>query len=538
VKRINDFIKYRNATRDMNARYPDATAEDLARDGTCIICREEMRPWHEPNLAPAPAGAGPRPARTPTDERQRPKKLPCGHILHFGCLRSWLERQQACPTCRRPVLSSTGDSRVSANQNRPDPANRQVIAPLGDNQQGAQEPNQNRPANGQNGGMRARTFGLGSWRVTFAAGTSEQVRNALREGRFQNTAEGARLVDALGRIQPQGNNEGGGSAFQDQIAGIERHIMQEINRLNAAQEQLTSVRALQGELARLRIAQSNSTAAQPGQQAPLPPVVQHNFWMGIPPGATLGTVPVNINGVQQVPIQWRVPPFAPALAQQQYQLHSAPPHLQQQVFGARSHQPTLNAGHPDLPAGLTLPEGWALLPLHRTGSTIGQSLAEQQSDDMTILLQVQLPGPEMNEAENTPNRGPTPTTNVTNTQAQPPSDDFSAPVTHFNRISNGVTHTSAPAQDIPSAAQPQTALNLPDWSNSAPGPSTRSPVPAASQPEHSESNPSRSPSVGQNLLPQESSSPTPHATENGHAFEGKGKGKGKARAATVENDVD
>jgi E3 ubiquitin-protein ligase synoviolin len=24
--------------------------------------------------------------------------LPCGHIFHFHCLRSWLERQQTCPT--------------------------------------------------------------------------------------------------------------------------------------------------------------------------------------------------------------------------------------------------------------------------------------------------------------------------------------------------------------------------------------------------------------------------------------------------------
>ncbi len=33
-----------------------------------------------------------------------PKKLSCGHIFHFRCLRSWLERQQSCPTCRRMIL--------------------------------------------------------------------------------------------------------------------------------------------------------------------------------------------------------------------------------------------------------------------------------------------------------------------------------------------------------------------------------------------------------------------------------------------------
>ena len=50
----------------------------------CIICREDM-------VAMTAGG-------------MRPKKLPCNHSFHLGCLRSWLERQQACPTCRAPVL--------------------------------------------------------------------------------------------------------------------------------------------------------------------------------------------------------------------------------------------------------------------------------------------------------------------------------------------------------------------------------------------------------------------------------------------------
>ena len=28
------------------------------------------------------------------------KKLPCNHIFHRSCLRSWFQRQQTCPTCR------------------------------------------------------------------------------------------------------------------------------------------------------------------------------------------------------------------------------------------------------------------------------------------------------------------------------------------------------------------------------------------------------------------------------------------------------
>ncbi|ODQ50776.1 hypothetical protein SAICODRAFT_168950 [Saitoella complicata NRRL Y-17804] len=92
VTRVRDFLRYRRATRDMNERYPDATPAELEAtgDAICMICREEMLLRRE--------------GGDPVRDRERAKKLPCGHILHLGCLRSWLERQQSCPTCRRPVF--------------------------------------------------------------------------------------------------------------------------------------------------------------------------------------------------------------------------------------------------------------------------------------------------------------------------------------------------------------------------------------------------------------------------------------------------
>ncbi|KAL1888797.1 E3 ubiquitin-protein ligase hrd1 [Ceratocystis pirilliformis] len=90
-RRVAAMLKYRRAIQNMT-QYADANAQDLAREDTCIICRDVMRPWD-----PRASGA---------IERTRPKKLPCGHILHFGCLKSWLERQQVCPTCRRPVSNN------------------------------------------------------------------------------------------------------------------------------------------------------------------------------------------------------------------------------------------------------------------------------------------------------------------------------------------------------------------------------------------------------------------------------------------------
>ncbi|KAI8804752.1 hypothetical protein BJ742DRAFT_823128 [Cladochytrium replicatum] len=109
LQRCRDLVQYRRATANMNERYPDATLEELnATDRTCIICREEMElPGAQPEgndgaAAGGPAQGPPRP--TGTAESLTPKKLPCGHIFHFRCLRSWLERQRSCPTCRRSVL--------------------------------------------------------------------------------------------------------------------------------------------------------------------------------------------------------------------------------------------------------------------------------------------------------------------------------------------------------------------------------------------------------------------------------------------------
>ncbi|KFM56837.1 E3 ubiquitin-protein ligase synoviolin B, partial [Stegodyphus mimosarum] len=102
-KAVNDVIMSRRAIRNMNTLYPDATAEELATvDNVCIICREEM------------VGSG------------SSKKLPCNHIFHASCLRSWFQRQQTCPTCRMDVL------RV------PTPAPTQNIPAAGAGIQGAQ----------------------------------------------------------------------------------------------------------------------------------------------------------------------------------------------------------------------------------------------------------------------------------------------------------------------------------------------------------------------------------------------------------------
>ncbi|TFK54025.1 hypothetical protein OE88DRAFT_1695115 [Heliocybe sulcata] len=118
ITRLRALVRYRTATRNMDERYPNATEEEMnaLSDRTCIICREEMS---LPN-APAPGGSEgntPQPQAPIADgPNMTPKKLPCGHIFHFHCLRSWLERQQSCPTCRRTVLETNQQGTQQAGQ--------------------------------------------------------------------------------------------------------------------------------------------------------------------------------------------------------------------------------------------------------------------------------------------------------------------------------------------------------------------------------------------------------------------------------------
>lgn len=91
LKRIKGFMRLRTAMNTLQGALPDATQEELhAYDDECAICKEPMA---------------------------RAKRLPCGHLFHLSCLRSWLDQglgeTYSCPTCRRPLFM--GSSRTPAN---------------------------------------------------------------------------------------------------------------------------------------------------------------------------------------------------------------------------------------------------------------------------------------------------------------------------------------------------------------------------------------------------------------------------------------
>lgn len=336
-KRITDFVRYRHATRDMNERYPDATAEEIAREDVCIICRETMRPWRaaplDSNPLPEGAMAG-EDSRSSLDARLRPKKLPCGHILHFACLRSWLERQQNCPTCRRPVLASSAVVHVPVPQLLNQPA-RLPHANVANGGGQVQAPIQQAGVF-QN---RIRIFNFGPFRIGFGAGQDLQGlaqhvnrRQPVHQPPLPGQVTGNDPRGVLGQQVNQGvMARFSPNIMQAQLQSIEQHLIQQIDSLRAQADQLYMVRALQGELARLRILQADQ-------------------------GANINVVASDITNNRT-----HMPP-----------LNATPTGSIVQTFGL--NQQVHTATPETLPQGLTIPEGWTLLPLQRLPQNIPASI--------------------------------------------------------------------------------------------------------------------------------------------------------------------
>lgn len=383
VKRLHALLRYRQALRDMN-KYPDATAEELGREDTCIICREEMQPWDAANPGQV--------------ERSRPKKLPCGHILHFGCLKSWLERQQVCPTCRRPVVldapqpGHNGDPLVfrfglnfpARNPGQQPPANGAApgggqVAPAG---QGGQNGGQNDQQGNQN--ARVRMFNLGPVRIGFAQGDEGVIRDMAQQMGLPPNAANPPAAAGEAAVQDQDTN-GVLDVIRDQLADVNQRVVtagqrvqQDMHQLQVAEAQLSVMNVLLQEMARLN--QMGQALQQHVQQQP-----QQQQQNGAQPH-TAGTGPPPVQAQPQPQFQPQPPqhphpfpqPYPAAFYPAGVPGHYGPAPAMQAInpfAAARIQAPTVTrhggasaaipAGSPDLPEGVVIPPGWSLLPLRR-----------------------------------------------------------------------------------------------------------------------------------------------------------------------------
>ena len=68
----------------METNFPMATTQELENSSDdCAIC------W---------------------DKMESARKLPCSHLFHNSCLRSWLEQDTSCPTCRTSLKNRIEDN--------------------------------------------------------------------------------------------------------------------------------------------------------------------------------------------------------------------------------------------------------------------------------------------------------------------------------------------------------------------------------------------------------------------------------------------
>lgn len=485
-RRIMDFLRYRNATRDMNERYPDATTQDVGSDDVCIICREQMTPWDQT------AGAdGAAPARPRVPDRLRPKKLPCGHILHFSCLRSWLERQQNCPTCRRPVVMPPRN-RVLPGQGVNDArgmggAAAQPNVPAGNQPAG---PNGVAP----DGLPRARVYQFGPFRIGFGAGRADMFQNLQ-----QQIHQGNAPVQQPGNVNlPGAQHIGFGIGFgrpppavpaasaaqptsvasvpnvsniQNQLQQMEQQIMQEINSLRVASEQLQLVGLLQGELQRLRTLQANLQA--------------NSSTPNSAPGISLHDLPASSSSTSSITVR--------------------------RQFISDPRTPALGAGDSRLPEGLTLPQGWTLLPLHSTEVGAGGT---PQSNPVSAA-------PEASVASAPPAHPSSPSPNT-------------AENTHWDHDRDGNGNLNFPQTRYPverrtQASGSQAEPPSPEWMDlmHSDPPEKSSEAPPASVAENDEHPESERP---------ESDHPQRDSSNEGDSSTSPAKGKG--RAVTVEEVVD
>lgn len=322
LKRLNSIIRYRRAIQEMN-KYPDATQEELDQENTCIICREEMRVWNGNNPGAV--------------DRIRPKKLPCNHILHLGCLKSWLERQQVCPTCRSPV---TIDRSRRLQHFAAD-----GVPPVAAPGQNPQQPQQQRQAGAP------RVFNIGPIRLGFGA-NNQQVRDLAQQLGMPQAPDQA-PYQAPGRpadqptAQPGAHVAGQASSsatisnlqnVSDLLQQAAQVVHREAQSLQTTQQELQVMELLMAELRRLHLSHRNATAA-PGQLAQPPP--------GIRPAQ----LPIHGN-------QFNIPNMPGT-----HTVGNTPQIVRQTTVPASSAIP---AGSSELPDGVVLPPGWSLVPLQRS----------------------------------------------------------------------------------------------------------------------------------------------------------------------------
>ena len=75
-RRMRRHSNYLRVIEKMEKRFPWANQAELSYSEKCAVCWEKL---------------------------DKARRLPCAHVFHHNCLRSWLEQDTSCPTCRKSL---------------------------------------------------------------------------------------------------------------------------------------------------------------------------------------------------------------------------------------------------------------------------------------------------------------------------------------------------------------------------------------------------------------------------------------------------
>lgn len=111
--------------KQLDDKLPNLHIEDMKNwdNNICIVCMDDLFPIAD--VEKITADKEQEIYQGLIQSKKKPKKLPCGHILHLNCLKNWMERSQTCPICRLPVFDDRGDilpPAVSASSEGPSPS--------------------------------------------------------------------------------------------------------------------------------------------------------------------------------------------------------------------------------------------------------------------------------------------------------------------------------------------------------------------------------------------------------------------------------
>ena len=338
--------------------------------------------------------------------------------------------------------SGVGSNQRQQNAAQANPGNGQGLVEQQPGNQGQpghqQQPNQQPNGNGAMPGInRMRTFNLGGIRLTLATGRGINVRDAVNQIQNQANHDQRQAATNNSNTTVQGSTSNRGESIDDvasDLSNIEQRIVREINNMGIAQQELQLVRNLQSELARLRAVRANRA---PNNGNPLPQF------------GPSGPIP-NLIRQQPLPQFMRGAPNVPLV-----------PMGQQRVLESRTRSDVLHAGDVGLPTGMTLPEGWSLLPLQRTNFS---------NDAGTVIPEVLRQTPRSDTSSQRPNlqqASPSSVNIATRDNGDNPNQEHQNVSEYHHTNTTGAGSTGPPSLDQNDCSKPSAQLPVDDISDEA-----------------------------------------------------------------------